>query len=97
MAVDLLDKRVLVLIGVALLALGVGATMMRRAGEIWKPSFSESDLQVLEGKLQAFDVEDLGGLSGSASSLNFGEQELDQIGLKIDGLSFEDLGGLTSP
>jgi len=91
------DKRGLVLIGVALLALGVGATMMRRAGESRRLSFSESDLQVLEGKLQGFKVEDLGGLSGSASSLNFGEQELDQIGLKIDGLSFEDLEGLTSP
>ena len=92
----MLNRRVLVLIGVSVLILGIGATLLRRANEKPKLSFTEGDLQSLENKLNGLNIEDLEGLSIGASTTFTGE-ELDQLGLKIDGLSFEDLGGLSSP
>ena len=91
-----MDRR-LILVGVALLVIGVAATTMRKDADKPKLSFSEEELLTLEDKLQGLETEDLRGLSGGVSSPGFSEEELEQIGSKIDGLSFEDLEGLTSP
>jgi uncharacterized protein YoxC len=89
------SKRTLIILAVAVLALGIGGALLNRSNKP-KLSFTESSLQTLENKIRGLDVEDLEGLS-STSTVPFSTQDLDTLGSRIDNLSFEDLEGLSSP
>lgn len=89
----MVNRQILVLLGIAVLVLVVGGTLFRKTNDKPKLSFTEGDLKTLEGKLSALNAEDLGGIS-AGSITTFTQEELDQLGLKIDGLNAEDLEGL---
>ncbi len=90
------SKHTLIMLVVALLAVGIGSALIKDRFSKPKVSFTESTLQTLENKLQGLEVEDLEGLS-LTSNIPFSTQDLDQLGSKIDGLAFDDLEGLSFP
>jgi hypothetical protein len=71
------SRSTLILVVVALVIVGVGGMALRRAADKPTLSFSESELQALEDKIEGLEASDLEGLSSSAASMSFGEQELD--------------------
>jgi len=89
------NKRTLIILVVAVLAVGIGGALLNSFRKP-KLSFTESNLQTLENKIKGLEAEDLEGLSG-ISTVPFSTQELDTLGSKIDSLTFEDLEGLSSP
>ena len=93
----MVDKRTITILGATLLILGVAAMMRSNVADKPKLTFTESNLQVLEDKLNSLEIQDLEGLTvGNITPVQFTPDELSQLGSKIEQLSFEDLEGLSS-